>query len=141
MSEKFDRISPETIHTLVHSFYGRIRADGVLGPVFEEVVQGRWDSHLETMVSFWSSVMLATGSYKGNPMRKHMEVPSIRQEHFARWLLIFGETARTLFEDRQAGAFEEKAGRIAESLQLGLFYRPEDHMPARSAKVDSGFRK
>ena len=43
-----------------------------LGPVFERVVGDAWEPHLEKMRAFWSSLVLASGRYKGNPMMAHL---------------------------------------------------------------------
>jgi hemoglobin len=43
---------------------------------------------------------------------------------FARWLALFRATAEELFPAELAASFREKSERIAESLKLGLFYRP-----------------
>jgi hypothetical protein len=48
------------IRDLVYAFYDRVRADPLLGPVFDAKLDGRWDTHLPKMVSFWSSLVLGT---------------------------------------------------------------------------------
>ena len=77
------------------------------------------------MHDFWSSVMLTSGRYKGNPVAVHLRVEGIEPRLFARWLALFDETCRELFDDEVADAFRAKAERIAESLKLALFYRPD----------------
>ena len=113
-----------TIPALVDVFYTRVRADEVLGPIFEAALHGQWDRHLPKMYDFWSSVMNTTGRYKGNPMGAHMKLPPFPPELFERWLALFEETAHTLCSRELADQFTVKARRIAESLKLGLFYRP-----------------
>lgn len=111
--------------TLVHSFYGKVREDEVLGPVFDRAISD-WPHHLEKMVDFWSSVMLTTGHYKGNPMMMHLKhIARIRPEMFDRWLELWRETARELLDQAGAEAVIGKAERIAESLQLGMFFKLE----------------
>jgi hemoglobin len=121
---KFDSVTDERIVTLVDRFYDRIREDDVLGPVFQAAIGDHWDTHLRTMYRFWSSVMLKSGTYHGSPMQTHMRLPGLEPGLFQRWLSLFGETAGTLFEPEVSAQFMERATRIAESLQLGLFYRP-----------------
>jgi hemoglobin len=121
---KFDSVTDERIVTLVDRFYGRIREDAVLGPVFEGAIGDHWDTHLQTMYRFWSSVMLKTGTYHGSPMQTHMRIPGLEPGLFQRWLALFEETVGSLFEPELGARFMERATRIAESLQLGLFYRP-----------------
>ena len=122
---KFDSVTDDHIVILVDRFYDRIREDAELGPVFEDVVAGHWDKHLTTMYWFWSSVMLKTGTYHGSPMQAHMRVPGLRPDLFPRWLTLFEQTVTEMFEPEPAGRFLERANRIAESLKLGLFFRPE----------------
>ena len=87
------RITEDEIRDLVFTFYDRVRQHEMLGPVFEHTLGGRWEAHLEKMCDFWSGVLLATGRFRGNPVRAHMEVPGIRPEHFERWLELFEATA------------------------------------------------
>lgn len=120
---RFSQINDTSLDALVRTFYGRVRLDSVLGPVFEAAVED-WEAHFEILTRFWSSVMLASGRYKGNPFGAHKPLP-IEPAFFDRWLGYWGETARELFEPELAAAFVEKAQNIAESLKLGLFFRPQ----------------
>jgi hemoglobin len=124
-------INEEMIHALVHGFYAKIRQDAVLGAVFNPVIGDDWEPHLAKMCDFWSSVMLLSGRYKGNPMATHARLEMVRPEHFQHWLKLFGETADELFENDVAGLFKARAANIARSLELGMFYRPG---PARSGE-------
>jgi hemoglobin len=117
-------IDEETIHALVHAFYGRVRADDQIGPIFERVIGQDWDAHLAKLCDFWSSVMLLTGRYKGQPMVAHMRLKMIRPEHFARWLELFRQTAIDICRPEIAALFIARAENIARSLQLGMFFQP-----------------
>lgn len=126
-------VSEEGIERLVHCFYVKVRGDAELGPVFEAAIEpDAWEAHLATMRDFWSSLMLTTGRYKGNPLAVHMRVDGIRPEMFETWLKLFRETAEEIFEEDIAAAFGAKAGRIAQSFRIGLFYRPENDRPPAS---------
>jgi hemoglobin len=92
-------------------------------------VPGDWGLHLATMRDFWSSVMLTSGRYKGNPVAVHLRIEGMVPRLFDRWLELFGETCGELFDDSLAEAFRAKALRIAESLKLALFYRPDRPWP------------
>ena len=118
------QISEETIRALVHAFYGRVRRDEVLGPIFARVIGEDWDPHLAKMCDFWSSVMLMSGRYKGNPMIAHMRLKMVKPEHFIRWLDLFRVTALEECPPDIAVQFCARADNIARSLQLGMFYRP-----------------
>jgi hemoglobin len=118
------RLSESEIRHLVNSFYTKVRSDPELGPIFERAV-GDWGQHLARMHDFWSSIMLTSGRYHGNPVTVHLRVAGMEPLLFARWLALFNETCRDLFEADIADAFLAKAERIAESLKLALFNRPD----------------
>jgi len=103
----------------VHAFYGRVRQDPVLGPVFEAAIDD-WDLHLAKLCDFWSSVLLMTGRFKGSPMAAHAHNPGIEDEHFARWLELFESTARDICPPPAADLFVEKSQMIGRSLRMGL---------------------
>jgi hemoglobin len=48
---------------------------------------------------------------------------------FDHWLGLFTQTCGEIFDDDVAEAFVVKAQRIAESLKLALFYRPDRPWP------------
>jgi hemoglobin len=127
--EKSSEINEESIRRLVDAFYVKVRADAALGPIFANAILGDWQPHLEKMVAFWSSVMLTSGRYKGNPVAKHLVIPGMTPELFTRWLALFDATCRELFDEDVRAAFRGKAERIAESLKLALFYRPDRPWP------------
>lgn len=116
-------MTEDQLAVLVDRFYAKVREDDLLGPVFNGAIAD-WPGHLEKLTAFWSSVMLTSGRYKGNPMMAHLKhVAAIRPAMFARWLEHWGETARDALDEDGAAAVVAKAERIAESLQLGMFFR------------------
>jgi len=125
-------ITEADIDRLVPAFYARVRQDAVLGPIFDSAIED-WPRHLEKLKAFWSSVMLTTGRYKSQPMVAHVRhEPHMRPENFARWLSLWTQTSAELLSPNVAAAVQEKADRIAESLQLGVqFYR--DRKPVSPA--------
>jgi hemoglobin len=112
----------QAITRLVHAFYGRARGDALLGPVFEAAVQD-WTTHLDTLVAFWSSVLLRSGTYRGNPMSAHRPL-DLDEAHFERWLALWGETARESLTPPQAAHVSALAQRIGQSLRIGLGIDP-----------------
>jgi hemoglobin len=119
-------ITDEALRGLVDRFYGKVRLDPTLGPIFEAAVDD-WPEHLARLHAFWSSVMLTTGRYKGNPMAAHMPL-KFDESAFEVWLGLWRETTAELFDAQDATALNAKAERIAESLKLALFFR----LPARA---------
>ena len=87
--EGLARPTEADIRRFVVRFYEVVRADPELGPVLERRIGGAWDAHLDRMVDFWSSILLASGRYAGNPLEKHRAVAEIESRHFDRWLELF----------------------------------------------------
>ena len=111
-------IDEAMIETLVRTFYGKIRDDAVLGPIFAAKITD-WEPHLQRMCAFWSSVALMSGRYQGQPMRMHMPLP-IDAQHFDLWLALFQETAQEVCPPAAADHFISRARQIAQSLELGI---------------------
>jgi hemoglobin len=124
---RFDNVSEPAISAMVDRFYAKARRDPLIGPLFDDAVAD-WDEHLAKLGDFWSSVMLTSGRYKGNPMAAHMKHP-IEPQFFERWLMLWRETAGELFMPEVAARWREKAEHIAESLKLALFFRPGPGLP------------
>ena len=126
-----DQIDEAALERLIPAFYARVRADTDIGPLFEAAVHD-WPGHLDKLVAFWSSVMLTTGRYKGSPVAEHLKhKTAITPAMFDRWLAIWADTTDELLAPAAAAALQAKAARIAESLQLALFFRLGD--PGRRA--------
>jgi len=122
-------IDEDSLRQLVGQFYTRVRADAVLGPIFNDAIHD-WPEHLDLLGDFWSSVMLTSGRYKGRPVPAHQKhAARISPELFDRWLGLWDETSDALMTPEAAAALQDKARRIAESLQLALFFR----LPERGA--------
>lgn len=124
------------ISNLVHAFYAKVRRDTLIGPIFARAIGSDWDPHLAKMCDFWSSVMLTTGHYKGNAMVAHMRLKTVRPAHFERWLQLFCETAGEVCPTEVADAFADRAHNIARSLQLGMFFRPEQRSRGGATTVE-----
>jgi len=127
MSEDLDDgaapFAVERITRLVHTFYGRVQDDALLGPVFAKRIED-WGPHLERMVLFWRAVLRAertfTVSPRGGPPTLHRAIDELSLAHFERWLALFGEVADLVFEEGPAEIVKEAAGRIAFSLSRHL---------------------
>jgi hemoglobin len=111
-------IDEALIERLIRAFYADIRADPMLSPIFAAVIED-WEPHLAQMFAFWSSVMLMSGLYHGQPMQKHFPLP-IGGVHFDRWLELFERAARRECPPAAADAFIERANAIGQSLELGI---------------------
>ena len=117
------RVDRDFIGKLVRDFYGRVRKNPRLGPIFAREISGDWEPHLEKMTDFWCSVALKSGAYQGRPVPAHLRLKDVREEDFSIWLGIFRQTARDRCPAEVAEIFIQRAERIARSLQLAMFFR------------------
>ncbi len=104
------------LERLVRAFYAAARQDEVIGHLFDGVED--WEKHIARITVFWSSVALMTGRYHGQPLVPHLPL-RLEQSHFARWLILFEDTAKAICTREGAAYLMEKAHRIAGSLELG----------------------
>jgi hemoglobin len=111
------------IDLLLERFYGRVREDELLGPVFAAHVHD-WPAHLRTLGDFWRSVALRANRYRGNPMGVHRALAGIEEAHFQRWLGLWRDTVPQVIEPEGAARLVQHAERIGTSLRLGMGLLP-----------------
>lgn len=117
------KIDEQGLGRLIAVFYARVRDDAELGPIFNDAI-GDWPEHLEKLTAFWSSVMLTSGRYKGNPVAAHLKHGArIEPALFERWLALWARTTAEVMPPEAAAELQAKASRIAESLQLAMFFK------------------
>lgn len=107
---------------LVHAFYVDVLADEQLGPVFAPFAGERWPQHLERMVEFWCTTLLHSRSFRGNVLRKHVDLlPRLQPAHFDRWLALWARHTDQSLSRGDAVRLQETARGIARNLHLGCF--------------------
>jgi hemoglobin len=127
-------VDAEYVSALVERFYGKIRADELLGPIFAARIVD-WDLHLGRMKQFWRSVLHASGEFAGNPMAKHAAIAELEERHFAHWLGLFYATLRELQPSEEATRLvAERARMIADSLLTGIETRRHGLAGARAGE-------
>lgn len=109
---KHDIQSIDDIQLMVNTFYNRIREDEVLGPIFEEKIQDRWQQHLEKMYRFWQTILLEEHTYNGAPFPPHARLP-IDESHFVIWVKIFSSTVDDFFEGPVAEEAKKRGALMA----------------------------
>lgn len=121
ISEKPDIREQDDIRRLIDAFYGLVRQDELLGPVFAaRIPDGHWPTHLDTMTRFWTAALLGQAAgYRGNPGAKHLYLP-IEKAHFTRWLALFGQTVDALFEGENAAEMKVRALKMGEMFQAKI---------------------
>ncbi len=126
-----DLDSRARIHDLVVDFYREIVFDPLLGPVFTEVAEVDWASHIPKLVDFWARVLLGEPGYDGYLLGPHEHVHQLepfRREHFDRWYGLWATSVDRGWRGPYAEAAKAHAARVAGTLSrriLGRTWGPD----------------
>jgi hemoglobin len=118
-----DISSREDILTLLIQFYERVKADDLLGIIFNEVIPLDWDHHIPLIADFWETILLDQPKYKDNAMEKHFVIHQLyplSKFHFERWLLLFNTTLDEQYTGPVAILAKKRAAGIAQLMQLKM---------------------
>lgn len=118
-----DITSRADIERLVDTFYEHIRADDRLGPIFDDIAQVDWASHLPKMYAFWEAILFGAAGFKGNPLAVHRALAQrtpLTQREFDRWLDLFHHSVDALFAGAMAEEAKRRAGQIAATMQYHI---------------------
>ncbi len=120
-----DITTREDVNTLVRTFYGKVRQDELLGPIFNSVIDD-WEAHFELLTDFWETNLFFRKKYKGNPLQKHVDVDEahdgvINEMHFGVWLNLWYQTLDTLFEGEVAQIAKNRARNMGTFIHLKVF--------------------
>lgn len=106
------------IEQLIDNFYDKVKADPVIGYIFNDIAKVNWAKHLPVMCDFWEFLLLQGKNYQGNPIQKHFDLHAqhpITAAHFDRWLLLFQSAVDDLFAGPVADDAKFRAMVIAET--------------------------
>lgn len=113
-----DISSREHIIELVNTFYDKVKKDETIGHIFHDIIGADWSHHLPIMYDFWTTILLHTAAYSGNPVKKHIDIDKrirLEEKHYKRWQELWNETVDALF---QGAVAEEAKKRAALMIQL-----------------------
>jgi hemoglobin len=128
----------EDVHQMVHAFYGVVRQDPHLGPIFERQIND-WAPHLDRMVDFWSNLLRGTGQYHGSPMPMHMKLPELNAVLFQRWLALFKVSTLQSCAPQMAVRANFLAERIAQSLWFAYQMRHAPNQAPQELSLTEAF--
>ena len=104
-------------------FYGRAMADEIIGWLFTDVAKLDLEAHVPVIASFWETVLLGTGGYRGGAFRPHADLHAragLRSGHFTRWLALWETTVDELFAGPRAEQAKAHARRTAAAFERRL---------------------
>jgi len=117
---KTDIQNIDDIKKLIDQFYGEVRKDEMLAPVFASRISAdEWPAHLERMYAFWNAILFGQTGFQGNPMQNHLRLP-IGEQHFEQWLCLFRQTIDELFTGEKAEEAKSRASSIAQIMNYKI---------------------
>ncbi len=119
------------INILVRTFYGKIRKDDELGPIFNKQIDD-WEGHLMKLTDFWETNLMTVRRFKGNPLLKHTIVDAkndykIENFHFGVWLRYWITTIDELFAGEKAEIAKNRARKMGTFMYFKLFENKPIH--------------
>ncbi|UEG50199.1 group III truncated hemoglobin [Ferruginibacter lapsinanis] len=105
------------IEKLIIHFYEKVKADDVIGFIFNEVVKMDWEHHTQVIVDFWESIILDNPVYQNNAMEKHYilnDKVALTKIHFERWLHLFNSSVDDFYLGEKAMLAKKRARSIAD---------------------------
>jgi len=100
------------IEVLVDAFYKKVLVDETIGFIFNETVEFIWEEHIPIMYDFRETILLHSGSYNRNPIKKHVELnhkTKLTEAHFNQWISLWQQTIDEHFKGAIANVAKEKA--------------------------------
>lgn len=128
---RYDSVDRPSIERMVREFYTDVLKDDILGPIFtkalgDDLKNGKWYEHLNTLYNFWMQMMTGESPYQGHPFPPHAFLGPLQRETFERWLKLFHETVYRLFIPEIADKFYRKADILAEQFMDNLGINDDD---------------
>ena len=127
----------QDVKLLVDQFYLKVRADKVLGPIFNAIITD-WDTHLDHLTTFWETSLFIgkklEHKYIGNPLEAHEKVDatldnSITELHFGIWLNLWYATIDQFFEGEMADNAKRRARKMGTFMYLKIFEARQKSKP------------
>ncbi|SIS80922.1 hemoglobin [Zobellia uliginosa] len=123
--EKKEIKTRQDVRLLVDTFYGKIREEETLGPIFNGIISD-WEAHLELLTDFWETQLFLQRKYHGNPVTAHQEVDdktnhTITSEHFGLWLNLWFATLDELFDGERVWIAKNRAQKMSTMLFMQMY--------------------
>ncbi len=118
----------DDIKLLVNTFYAKVQKDDLIGPIFNGIIQDRWEEHLSKMYAFWQTILLDQHTYSGRPFPPYAGLP-VQADHFQRWMMLFTQTVDELFEGEKANEAKLRGEKMATMFSKIQYFREINQKP------------
>lgn len=106
---KQDIATYEDCLLLIRRFYDKLLVDEQIGHFF---IQLNLEEHIPRVADFWAFVLIDQPGYQNNMMTAHAAL-DLKDADFNRWLELFHQTVRELFQGEKANTAIQRSQLIA----------------------------
>lgn len=120
---KEDISTEEDIKALIDMFYEKVKANDVIGYIFNDVAQLDWEVHMPKIYKFWESILLGKPGFQGDVMGVHVRLNKkerLTARHFDKWIELFTSTVNEMFEGRVASEAINRASIIRRTMEYNI---------------------
>ncbi|QZT38904.1 group III truncated hemoglobin [Halosquirtibacter xylanolyticus] len=113
----------DDITLLVKTFYDELCKNPVMDHLYNKVMKIDWEEHIPIMVHFWGSLVLRSGSYRGDIIGHHHHVIDkipLTLSMFEQWEHCFIETLDSLFQGTNTEKTKKRVTAMTKSLVTKL---------------------
>lgn len=113
----------EDVKYFIDTFYKKVKADAIIGYIFNEVAELNWEEHMPKIYKFWNSILLGKPGFQGDVMGVHIRLnkkEKLTSEHFDRWIALFTETVNELYKGNIASEAINRANTIRRTMEYTL---------------------
>lgn len=108
----------EDVKNMVDTFYAKATKDDLIGEPFVRLLEGKWDSHMVKLYSFWETILKIDNTYTGHPVEMHINM-HLTKEHFDRWVEVFVKNV----DDQYTGENAERAKLRAKTMSRAFYWK------------------
>jgi len=117
--------SRDDVSVLVTDFYGKVRKDETIGPIFNSIIEN-WEAHLEKLTDFWTMQLFGGKIYVGNPIEVHQSVDShsnneLSAFHFGTWINLWYEAIDAKFTGDNAALLKHRARKMQTPIMIAIY--------------------
>lgn len=123
MTKKRDINTREDLIVLLKAFYQKVFRDELIGHFFTDIMHVNMETHLPRITDFWETVLLNGNAYRQNAIVPHLHINSLspmQEQHFKRWLHLFGETIDELYVGEVTETAKQRALSIATVMRIKI---------------------
>jgi len=113
----------QDVKLFLDAFYEKVKVDETIAYIFNEVANLNWDDHMPKIYAFWEAILLGKQGFNGDVMGMHIRLhqkENLTAEHFDKWIELFSETVKEMYEGTKANEAINRANIIRSTIEFNI---------------------